>query len=127
MTEKKEKKKIQTEEYYPAEEQGILPEETSEEITEEMRLGEKESDVYTDEGREELIEEDEIENWEEGFMEGALGGEQLRKDALTGEPLEGEGNVEIEIEGKKYYFVNQENAEKFREKLEIKRRDKKKE
>lgn len=118
----KEKKKSgnvdERQEDYPAEEQGILPKEGSEEIEAEMEHGDKEEDVYSEEGREKLVEDGEIENWEEGFMQGASGGGQLAKDALTGEPLMGEETVELEIEGKKYRFVNSENAEKFREKLE---------
>jgi len=115
---KKEKKKEKEERDFPAEEQGILPEETSEEIKEDMETGEKEADVYSEEGREDLTEDGEIENWEEGFMEGASGGGQLGKDALTGEPLMGEETVELLIEGKHYRFVNSENAEKFRKKKE---------
>ena len=121
MAEKKEKKKtedVERPKVYPAEEQGILPKETSEEIRGEMDIGEKEEDPYTQEGREKMEDEDEMENWEEGFMEGASGGGQLGKDALTGEPLMGEETVELEIKGKHYRFVNSENAEKFKKKLE---------
>jgi len=119
-TRKEEKKKTEEEKEerdYPAEEQGILPEETSEEVKADMERGEKEEEIYSQEGREELMEDAEIENWEEGMMEGASGGGQLGKDALTGEPLMGEETVELEIDGKHYRFVNSENAEKFREKL----------
>jgi len=105
---------------YPAEEQGILPEETSEEIKEDMNMGDKEADVYTKEGRDDLGEDAEIDIVEQGFMEGASGGGQLGKDALTGEPIMGTETVELEIEGKKYRFVNSENAEKFKKKLEKK-------
>jgi hypothetical protein len=122
-THKKEKKKLDEDseerlEVYPAEEQGILPEETEEEIKEDMDTGEKEEDVYSEEGRENLEEDDEIDNWEEGFMQGASGTGQLGKDALTGEPLMGEETVELEIDGEKYRFVNSENAERFRKKKE---------
>ncbi|MEM4336584.1 MAG: hypothetical protein QXG86_01100 [Candidatus Woesearchaeota archaeon] len=41
--------------------------------------GEKEMDVYSEEGREEGLEEDEIEVWEEGFAEGAESKSPLRK------------------------------------------------
>ena len=102
---------------YPAEEQGILPEEGSEEIKEDIHLGRKEEDPYTKEGREVMEDEDEIDNIEQGFMEGASGGGQLGKDALTGEPL-GEETVELELDGQKYWFVNAENAEKFKKKKE---------
>lgn len=104
---------------YPADEQGILPKESSEEIKDDMHLGIKEEDPYTKEGREVMEDEDEMDNVEEGFMEGATGGGQLAKDALTGEPLMGEDTVvELEIDGEKYRFVNEENAEKFKKKKE---------
>ncbi len=45
---------------YPAEEQGIEPEETSEEKSEDMEHGEKDEDVYSEEGREKLVEDGEI-------------------------------------------------------------------
>ncbi len=122
--EKKENEKRESEEkVFPAEEQGILPAETSEEIKEDMESGEKEEDVYTQEGREKMEDEDEMTNVEEGFMEGASGGGQLGKDALTGEPLMGEETVELVIDGKHYRFVNSENAEKFREKKENEKRE----
>lgn len=92
-------------------------EDTSEEIKEEMAVGEKDEDLDTEEGREQQVEEDEVEPWEAGFAEGASDEGQLAKDALTGEPLMGvEDVVEAEIDGKIYRFVNEENAQKFREK-----------
>jgi len=104
---------------FPAEEQGIIPEKTEEQISEEMEHGEKNEDVYSEEGREKLVEDGEISPEEEGFMEGANDAGQLGKDALTGEPLmDVEDVVETEIDGKMYRFVNAENARKFREKKE---------
>jgi len=106
-------------EVHPAEEQGILPEETSDEKEAEMEHGERDEDIYTKEGREKQEEDAEIEPWEEGFMEGASQAGQLGKDALTGEPLMGVDDVvEAEIDGKLYRFVSEENARKFREKKE---------
>lgn len=106
-------------EVYPAEEQGILPKETSEEKEAEMEHGEKDEDIYTDEGREKQEEDAEIDTWEEGFMEGATDAGQLGKDALTGEPLmDVEDVYEAVIGGKTYRFVKEENAKKFREKME---------
>jgi hypothetical protein len=88
-----------------------------EEKKKDMEEGEQDEDVYSEEGREKLTEDREIEDWEEGFMDGAEKGGQLGKDALTGEPLTDiENVVEAEIDSKVYRFVNQENAEKFREK-----------
>ena len=104
---------------YPAEEQGIIPKKTEEQISDEMDMGEKNEDVYTEEGRENLVEDDEISPEEEGFMEGANASGQLGKDALTGEPLmDVEDVVEAEIDGRLYRFVNAENAQKFRERKE---------
>ena len=119
---KKEKKTEDSEErteVYPAKEQGILPEKTSEEKKQAMEHGEEDEDIYTKEGREKLEEDSELSPEEEGFMEGATAAGQLGKDALTGEPLmDIEDVVETEIDGKTYRFVNAENARKFREKKE---------
>ncbi len=103
-------------EFYPDEEQGILKEETADEKKAKMKAGEEDEDIYTQEGQEEEVEEDEIEPWEEGFMKGASGAGQLGKDALTGKPLIGQKVVELQIEGKLYRFSTQANAEKFKEK-----------
>ncbi|MBU1111711.1 MAG: hypothetical protein ABIG93_00240 [archaeon] len=120
---KKTKKKSSDDEeleVFPAEEQGIEPEETSEEISQDMEHGEKDEDVYSEEGREKLVEDGEISPEEEGFMKGADDLGQLGKDALTGEPLmDVEDVVETEIDGQVYRFVNEENARKFREKKEL--------
>ena len=101
---------------HAAEEQGILPNETSEEKEDKMKMGEEDEDIYTEEGRELLEEDDEIKPWEEGFLEGATGTGQLGKDALTGEPLL-DKVVEAKIGGQTYRFVNEINAEKFKKKL----------
>lgn len=100
---------------YPAEEQGILPEKTEDEQETAMKLGEEDEEVYEKKGREKLEEDDEIEPWEEGFLEGATGAAQLSKDALTGEPLT-DDVYEIEMDGKFYRFANKDNAKKFKEK-----------
>ena len=46
-------------------------EEDSDTVELEMETGEKDEDVYTEEGRQKLQEDDEIEPWEEGFAKGA--------------------------------------------------------
>ena len=110
---------------YAEEEQGILPEENSEERELKIKQGEKEKDVYTEEGREALEEDDEIEPWEEGFAKGASGAGQLGKDALTGEPLmDVDDVIEAEIDEKIYRFVSRENAEKFRKKKILEKKKK---
>lgn len=108
------KKKESEDEFYPAEEQGILPKETEDEQGQAIGLGEEDEEVYSKKGRELLEEDDEIEPWEEGFMEGAADAGQLGKDALTGEPLLDVENVyEMEFNGKTYRFVNEKNAKAF--------------
>lgn len=103
---------------YPAEEQGILADETSEEHELAIDLGDEDEDIYTEEGRKKLEENDELEPWEEGVMEGAAGIGQLGKDALTGKPLmDSDEVIEMELDGKLYRFVSTKNAEKFREKM----------
>ena|SRR3989344_7322153 len=103
---------------YPEEEQGILPEETSEEHELAMEHGDEDEDIYTEEGRKKLEEDDEIAPWEEGLMEGASGLGQLGKDALSGKPIiDADEVIEMELDGKLYRFVSTKNAEKFREKM----------
>jgi hypothetical protein len=92
-------------------------EESSDEKKEAMKEGTRDEDLDTPEGREQQVDEDEVEPWEAGFAQGASDEGQLSKDALTGEPLmDVEDVVELEIDGKLYRFVNQENAEKFKDK-----------
>lgn len=50
---------------------------TKEQIKQEMEIGDREGDVYTETGRDELLdEEDELTDVEEGFMEGYSKGEK---------------------------------------------------
>ncbi len=108
----KENKKIKKEHSHPDHQQ-----ESSDELKSDMKTGGKDEDLDTKEGREQQVEEDEVEPWEAGFSEGASDEGQLGVDALTGEPLmDVEDVVETEIDGKKYRFVNEENAQKFRDK-----------
>lgn len=101
------------------EDKALLKVKTKEDKRLAIEAGEEDEDLETPEGREEQVEEDEIEPWEAGFAEGASEEGQLAKDALTGEPLMGAKNVvEEEINGKIYRFTNKKNAEKFRAKKE---------
>ena len=70
-----------------AKEQGIVKEKTSEEKKKDMDLGEKDEEVYTEEGRENLEEDGEIDTWEEAFMEGAEG-RGHKKGHVRGKPDE---------------------------------------
>ncbi len=118
---KKSSPKHQQEGYYPSEEQGILKTKSEDDEEKAMIEGNEDEEVYTSKGREKLEEDDEIETWEEGFMEGASDAGQLGKDALTGEPLmDVEDVYELQFNGKMYRFVNEKNAKKFLEKQKVK-------
>ena len=70
-------------------------------------------DIYSEEGREDLVEDDEIEPWEEGFMQGAEGGGQGAKCRKCGKPLIDKDFIEKEIDGENYRFCCEECAKKF--------------
>ncbi|MFH1849824.1 MAG: hypothetical protein ABH879_06585 [archaeon] len=73
-----------------------------------------EPEVYTEEGRESLVEDDEIEPWEEGFMEGACGKGHGAKCETCGKIFIGpEDVVETEIQGEVRRFCSQECADKY--------------
>ena len=77
-------------------------------------IGKKEGNVYTQEGREELLENDEISATEERFMEGAEGGGQDAKCALCGAVLgDMESTYERDFDGDIYYFCSEEHAMKY--------------
>lgn len=80
---------------------------------------EEESDIYSDEGREELVEDDAIEPWEEGFMKGADGMGKDAKCRNCGKIFMGPDSVvEAEIENKVMRFCSPECVEKYQKKLE---------
>ena len=107
-----------TEKFEPSEEQGILPDETEEQIEDDMKQGKKDEDIYEEPGQELLEEDDEIEPWEQGFMQGAAKTGQLGKDALTGEPLKARDIIELRINGRLYRFNSIDNAIKFKQKVQ---------
>lgn len=76
-----------------------------------VRVGEEDADVYTEEGRDELEESDEIAPWEEGFSEGAQGPES-GVCAHCAKPLgdRNEGTVEREIKGDLLLFCSEKCA-----------------
>ena len=80
-------------------------------------FAEKGKDVYSEEGREELVDDDEISPEEEGFMEGAEGDGQGAKCRKCGKVLI-EKSVEREVEGEIYRFCSEKCATKFEEEQE---------
>lgn len=86
---------------------------TIEEKRREIEEGESEKEVYSEAGREELIEdEDEITDLDEGFMKGYDEGGKMTKCPVCNEILE-DDFVEREINGEMYRFCSDGHAEKF--------------
>jgi len=87
---------------------------TSEEKKDKMEQGELDEDVYSEEGKEKEVEDDEIEPWESGFMEGADGGGKGGKCRSCGKVLvEEEDIVEKEVNGEHMVFCSDACVEKF--------------
>ena len=84
-------------------------------FTEEENLDEEdeEKDVYSEEGREELTDDDEIDELEEGFMEGYEEGEHQAKCAECNMILVGQDFVEEIIGGHHYRFCSSKCATTF--------------
>lgn len=91
---------------YPAEEQGIEAEETAEELEQDMETGGKEADVYSSKGRKVLRDGDEVDDWEDGFMEGAEGGGQQAKCMRCGKDIKLDQCVEKEIDGELKWYCS---------------------
>lgn len=83
---------------------------------EEFALGEAEEDVYTEEGREDLEESDEISNVEEGFMQGWEEESKVSRCANCKKVLREDKEYEEDINGKMAYFCSEECAEIYKKK-----------
>ncbi len=84
-----------------------------------MDIGEKDEDIYTDEGREKLEDDDEIDAEEEGFMEGAEGDGARAKCAFCGQPLFREKTFETKIKGKVFWFCSEEHIDEYKKKKKL--------
>ncbi len=93
----------------------IEDQETEEKIEEEMEKGEVDEDVYSKEGTKKLEEGDEIDELEEGFMEGYNEEAQLAKCSFCGKILK-DKFVEIQKKKEVYRFCSSSCAEKFKSK-----------
>lgn len=91
----------------------------SEKTREKIAKGKKEEDVYSEEGREELLEDDEIEPFEEGFMEGAEGRGKKNCCAECGKLLgeDTENIYEREFDGELKLFDSEEHAENYAKRM----------
>ena len=81
---------------------------TKEQIEEEMEIGKKEEDIYTEAGREVAEDSDEITDVEEGFMEGYEEAEES-KCKNCGNNL-GEDFIEVEEGGETLKFCSEKCA-----------------
>jgi len=109
--------RIEDEGYAPEKEEFKEPEEHDEpheELEMELHTGERNVDVYSEEGRQELIEDEgEIQPWEEGFAKGAVGAGQYGVCEHCGKPLGDRGEViERRIDDEIKFFCSEECASK---------------
>lgn len=72
-----------------------------------------EEDVYTDEGKEEDLEQDAITDVEEGVIEGYEEGEHTVRCPNCGKEIVDENFVEREVEGEFYRFCCEECADEY--------------
>ena len=94
--------------------------ESSDEIKQEMEEGKADEEVYTDEGREKLVEDDEISPEEEGFMEGAEGRGQQTSCKYCGKMISEEKDiVERKVNGEILLFCCEEHAEKYSQQHQV--------
>ena len=92
--------------------------ETKEKIEQEMEQGKKEETVYSEEGREKLAEDDQVEPFEEGFMEGAEGRGKKNSCAECGKQIAEDDKdiIEREFEGEVKWFCSSEHADNYAKK-----------
>ena len=86
---------------------------SSEELSTDMKTGEREADVYSEEGREELVDSDAMEPNEEGFMEGAEEKGELAHCATCHKVLDTDDKsklIEREIDGDIVWFCSENCA-----------------
>lgn len=97
---------------------GFLPpeehEESSGKFDLEMDTGKRDTDVYTEEGRDELLEDDEVSSIEQAWTEGAEGRGHKGVCAYCGKPLRQEEDkvFERKIDHELVWFCSEEHAKK---------------
>jgi len=86
-------------------------EEAPEEVEHKMHVGGAEVDVYSEEGRVELMEDDEVAEWEEGFAKGEENSE-LAHCAACGKVLSQDESkvIEREIQNETHLFCSDKCA-----------------
>ncbi|MBI2564395.1 hypothetical protein HYV79_00190 [Candidatus Woesearchaeota archaeon] len=89
-------------------------EESKEEFKQKIETGERDEDVYTEEGREQLLEDDDIADWEQGFSEGSEETGELTKCASCGKVLSQNKDeiIETETHGELHWYCSDKCARK---------------
>lgn len=82
-----------------------------------------EENLYNEEGREDALDADEINDVEEGFMQGYEEGEKMAKCSLCKKPL-GKNIVEKEYNGEIYRFCSEHCADEFDKQFKAKNNQK---
>ena len=86
---------------------------SKDQVEKEIETGDREEDIYTEEGREVAEDEDVITDAEEGFMEGYEEGSRAARCAKCRAILD-EDFIEEEIDGEEYRFCSEKCAETFK-------------
>jgi len=86
---------------------------SKDQVEKEIETGDREEDIYTEEGREVAEDEEVITDAEEGFMEGYEEDERAAKCAKCRKVLD-EDFIEEEIDGDEYRFCSERCAETFK-------------
>ena len=84
-------------------------------FTASKEIGKKEEDVYSEEGREKLVEDDQISPSEEAFSEGAEQKGELSTCAQCGNVLDEDNTIEREVNGEIKWFCCEDCAKKYKE------------
>jgi len=81
----------------------------------------REESIYNEEGMQEAIDADEIDEFEQGFMQGYENEEKSAKCSLCNKILDNkeEDIIEVEFEGEIYRFCSEKCAETFKKEQEI--------
>ncbi|MFH1331992.1 MAG: hypothetical protein ABIH63_01780 [archaeon] len=94
---------------------------TKEQKKKEIESGEAEENIYSEEGREEMFEEDdELTDIDEGFMKGYEEGAKSAKCPVCGQVVEYDF-VEREIDDDVYRFCSEEHADLYMKKINRRR------
>lgn len=92
----------------------MAKEKTKDEQRKDISEGDQDEEVYTEQGRQAMVDDDELSPSEAGFMEGAEGRGQDTSCAHCGKLLgdREEGVHEKKVDGKTLFFCSEECAEK---------------